>query len=152
MQVLLPATFPRLYGCFRSPARIVSCSVVIFGHVWKSPLRWSLTKYIPPDEGSPDLSSVDDVAGLMSDSGIGTGVKSSDEGPSPSSGSFYGLRSNTGFLHRSRSQSSWEADPDGFGRAGSKRLADMSRRRGTGSRGRGLLIRLRPIRTIRRGR
>jgi len=41
---------------------------------------------------------VDDVAGLMSDSGVRTSVDSSNSGPSLPAASFYGLGSNNGFL------------------------------------------------------
>ncbi|KAK1753821.1 hypothetical protein QBC47DRAFT_387182 [Echria macrotheca] len=71
-QVLIPATFPQLYGRgLRSPPKIVSTGAVIFGHCWKFPLRWSLTGDAPPTEGGPDAEP-DDVATLLSDSGLGT--------------------------------------------------------------------------------
>ncbi|KAK3339826.1 hypothetical protein B0T25DRAFT_466620 [Lasiosphaeria hispida] len=99
VQVLLPATFPHLFGRgLHSPTRIAPNGAVIFGHAWSFPLRWSLTKDVPPEEGEPDPPSVDDVAGLMSDSGVGTSVDSSNSGPSPPAASFYGLGSNDGFL------------------------------------------------------
>ncbi|KAK4196450.1 hypothetical protein QBC40DRAFT_287260 [Triangularia verruculosa] len=101
VQVLLPATFPELYGWgLRSPGRVVPQGAVIFGHSWKFPLRWSLTKDVPPEEGEPDPLSMDDVSGLMSDSGIGTSIDSSESGPTqPSKGTLYSLGSNPGFLH-----------------------------------------------------
>ena len=109
VQVLLPATFPQLYGRgLRSPARIISKGAVIFGHSWKYPLRWSLTKDTPPVEGEPDPPSMDEVSGIMSDSGIGTSVESSDSGPTPSSSHFYSMGSNAGFLHRGDSVGSGE--------------------------------------------
>ncbi|KAI2606645.1 hypothetical protein GGR54DRAFT_620587 [Hypoxylon sp. NC1633] len=78
VQILLPTNFPQLYGRgLRSPAKIVSKGAVIFGHSWKFPLRWSLTKDAPPEEGEPDLPSVDEVSGLFHDSGIGTSHNSS---------------------------------------------------------------------------
>lgn len=109
VQVLLPATFPRLYGQgLRSPARVVSNGAVIFGHCWKFPLRWCLTKDIPPKEGEPDPTSIEEVSGLMSDGGIGTSVES------PPSCSLYSLGSNVRFLHHGDSQSSWEGSANGL--------------------------------------
>jgi len=100
VQVLLPATFPQLFGRgLRSPARIVPNGAVIFGHAWSFPLRWSLTRDVPSEEGEPDPPSVDDVAGLMSDSRIGTSVDSSNLRPSPPARSFYGLGRNDGVLN-----------------------------------------------------
>lgn len=58
-----------------------------------------MTRDVPSEEGEPDPPSVDDVAGLMSDSGIGTSVDSSNLRPSPPARSFYGLGRNDGFLN-----------------------------------------------------
>ena len=114
-QVLLPTSFPRLYGReLRSPTRVVPRGAVIFGHSWKFPLRWSLTKDIPPEEGEPDSppstgnSGVSSNATLQSsDSGLGTsiGSGSSLDNARPTTTtttphSLYGLGSNVGFLHR----------------------------------------------------
>ncbi len=89
VQVIVPTAFPRLYSRgLRSPARLAPRGAVIFGHSWKFPLRWSLTKDIPP-EGEPDPPSVDDVSGLMYDSGIGT-----SDSQSGGQASLYGLGEN----------------------------------------------------------
>lgn len=106
VQVLLPTTFPQLYGRgLRSPARVVSRGAVIFGHCWKFPLRWSLTKDVPPVEGEPDPPSIDEVSSLMSDSGIGTSIAPSSSKPTPPSSSLYSLGSNVGFSYRGGSES-----------------------------------------------
>lgn len=95
VQVLLPATFPQFYGRgLRSPAKVVPKGAVIFGHSWKFPLRWSLTKDTPPEEGEPDPPSVDEVSNLMDDSGIGTSIDSSSGGDKSASPFFYSLGSN----------------------------------------------------------
>ncbi|KAK4161145.1 hypothetical protein QBC43DRAFT_218302 [Cladorrhinum sp. PSN259] len=113
VQVLLPTTFPQLYGRgLRSPAEVVSRGAVLFGHSWKFPLRWSLTKDIPPEEGEPDPPSIDEVSNLVSDSGLGTSIGSSplgDDKPTPTTTPphpLYSLGSNTGFVHRGDSLSS----------------------------------------------
>ncbi len=77
-QVLLPTNFPQLYGRgLRSPAAVISKGAVIFGHNFQFPLRWSLTKDAPPEEGPPSPPSLGEVSGLMDDSGIGTSIGSS---------------------------------------------------------------------------
>jgi len=113
-QVLLPATFPQLYGRgLRSPATVVPRGAVMFGHSWKFPLRWSLTKDIPPEEDEPDPPSMDEMSNLVSDSGLGTSVNSSPPGngstPTPTPPhSLYSLGGNAGFLHQGDSLAYWE--------------------------------------------
>ncbi|KAK3305182.1 uncharacterized protein B0T15DRAFT_531556 [Chaetomium strumarium] len=113
VQVLLPTSFPGLYGRgLRSPTRIVPEGAVVFGHCWKYPLRWSLTKDVPPVPGEPEPASVDEVSRSMSDSGIGESVESSDSGPAPSSSHhLYGLGNNVTFLHRDGSFQSISSEP-----------------------------------------
>lgn len=117
VQVLLPATFSQLYGRgLRSPPRIVSNGAVIFGHSWKFPLRWCLTKDVPPVEGEPDPPPTEEVSSMMSDSGIGTAIDSSDLGPTPwSSSSFYSQGSNGRFSYRESSRSPLSTTPRSSG-------------------------------------
>lgn len=104
VQVLLPATFPRLYGGgLRSPATLVTQGAVVFGHCWKFPLRWSLTSSAPPTEGKPELPSVGALTGSMYDSGIGTSIGSQTSNdstrPNPPSSSIYSLGENMRFVY-----------------------------------------------------
>ncbi|UNI19547.1 hypothetical protein JDV02_005727 [Purpureocillium takamizusanense] len=110
VQVLLPATFPQFYGRgLRSPAKVVPKGAVIFGHSWKFPLRWSLSKDVPPEEGEPDPPSLDEVSNLMDDSGIGTSIDSSSGGDTSASPFFYGLGNNPQVPCGSRDNSSIES-------------------------------------------
>jgi hypothetical protein len=113
VQVLLPTSYPELYGRgLRSPAHIIPEGAVVFGHCRKYPLRWSLTKDVPPVEGEPEPASVDEVSRSMSDSGIGESVESSDSGPAASSSSpLYRLGSNVTFLRRDGSFLSTSSEP-----------------------------------------
>jgi len=93
-QVLLPTNFPQLYGRgLRSPLSVISKGAVMFGHNFKFPLRWNLTKDVPPEEGELDPPSMAEALSPIIDSGIGTSIDSSSgQGLSPSS--FYDLGSN----------------------------------------------------------
>jgi len=68
VQVLLPSSFPKLWGK-RSPRTLARDGAVIFGHSAKFPLRWP-GRGEPPEEGEPVKAS--DVESLFHDSGIGT--------------------------------------------------------------------------------
>ncbi|KAJ3576123.1 hypothetical protein NPX13_g3802 [Xylaria arbuscula] len=79
VQVLLPATFPKLWGRkFKSPGDLGQAprGALIFGHSRRFPLRWG-------DRGDPEQGHADqdnDVEGLqssMQDSGIGSSLDSS---------------------------------------------------------------------------
>ena len=102
VQVLLPATFPKLWGRnFKSPGDISQAprGALIFGHSRRFPLRWG-------DRGDPEQGHADednDLEGLqtsMQDSGIGTSLDSSSGNdaqspPSTSSGSQSQERTGT---------------------------------------------------------
>jgi len=97
-------------------------------HSWKFPLRWSLTKDIPLEEGEPhsplsvaaaDIGTNSHAAFISSDRGLGTsiGSGSSLDNTKPTSTrttttphSLYRLRSNGGFLHRDHSRPSFDEE------------------------------------------
>ncbi|KAI9854954.1 MAG: hypothetical protein M1813_000619 [Trichoglossum hirsutum] len=69
VQVLLPATFLKIWGRgLRSPAKLASSGLVVFGHSWKFPLRWQARG--DPEEGEPE-SSVEKDDAYLHDSGVG---------------------------------------------------------------------------------
>ncbi|KAI0526679.1 hypothetical protein F5B22DRAFT_641819 [Xylaria bambusicola] len=79
VQVLLPASFPKLWGRnFRSPGDLSQATrgALIFGHSRRFPLRWG-------DRGDPEQghaeqdNELDDLNTSMQDSGIGTSLDSS---------------------------------------------------------------------------
>ncbi|KAI0201130.1 hypothetical protein F4808DRAFT_470051 [Astrocystis sublimbata] len=78
VQVLLPSSFPKLWGRnFKSPSNLAQAprGAVIFGHSRRFPLRWG--DWGDPEQGSPDLDQ--EVEGLQTsiqDSGIGTSLDS----------------------------------------------------------------------------
>jgi hypothetical protein len=80
---------------------VISKGAVIFGHNFNFPLRWSLTKDMPPEEGEPDPPTLDEISRLMDrDSGIGSSIENSS-GERMVSSSFYGLGSNLRLSHTS---------------------------------------------------
>ncbi|KAI0858157.1 hypothetical protein F4860DRAFT_505599 [Xylaria cubensis] len=85
VQVLLPATFPKLWGRnLKSPPdlKLTPMGAVIFGHNTCFPLRWGDRG--DPDEGQPD-QELEELESSINDSGIGTSLAS--PGPGMSDGS-----------------------------------------------------------------
>ncbi|KAI1738019.1 hypothetical protein F4680DRAFT_426828 [Xylaria scruposa] len=85
VQVLLPATFPKLWGRnLKSPQnlKLTPMGAVIFGHNTRFPLRWGDRG--DPDEGQPD-QELEELESYVHDSGIGTSLAS--PGPGMSDGS-----------------------------------------------------------------
>lgn len=85
VQVLLPATFPKLWGRnLKSPPdlKLAPMGAVIFGHSARFPLRWGDRG--DPDEGQPD-QELEELESSFHDSGIGT--SSASPGPGVSDGS-----------------------------------------------------------------
>ncbi|KAI0184312.1 hypothetical protein EV127DRAFT_239465 [Xylaria flabelliformis] len=85
VQVLLPATFPKLWGRnLKSPPdlKLTPMGAVIFGHNTRFPLRWGDRG--DPDEGQPD-QELEELESSINDSGIGTSLAS--PGPGMSDGS-----------------------------------------------------------------
>ncbi|KAK6857894.1 hypothetical protein PG995_005593 [Apiospora arundinis] len=81
VQVLLPATFPKLWGRgLGSPWNLEPGGALLFGHSKRFPFRWR-------DKGDPEVGQPEDEPsieelGLENDSGIGTSVgASSDAAP-----------------------------------------------------------------------
>lgn len=86
VQVLLPATFPKLWSRgLQSPTTLPTDGAVIFGHSWKFPLRWHARG--DPVEGEPEAST-DALEEKFHDSGIDTGSHPSVHGSSSSSGIY----------------------------------------------------------------
>ena len=73
VQVLLPSSFPKLWGR-RSPCKLAAEGAVIFGHSLKFPLRWPRLSDEDPKCGEPE--SVGDMDDLFRDSGLGTSLDS----------------------------------------------------------------------------
>lgn len=73
VQVLLPASFPNVWG-LRSPAKLVAEGAVLFGHSFKFPLRWKKGREAP-EPGEPDDEVEDELR--LTDSGIGSSLGSS---------------------------------------------------------------------------
>ncbi|KAJ2998820.1 hypothetical protein NUW58_g208 [Xylaria curta] len=77
VQVLLPATFPKLWGRnFKSPPdlKLAPMGALLFGHSTRFPLRWSDRG--DPEEGHLD-QDVQEMESSFQDSGIGTNSASS---------------------------------------------------------------------------
>ncbi|KAI0813423.1 hypothetical protein GGR55DRAFT_687682 [Xylaria sp. FL0064] len=101
VQVLLPATFPKLWGRnFKSPGDLSQAprGALIFGHSRRFPLRWG-------DRGDPEQGDADHDHELevlqvsMQDSGVGTSLESSSGNgvnSPPSAGSSSLLHERTG--------------------------------------------------------
>ncbi|KAI1130868.1 hypothetical protein F5Y10DRAFT_103811 [Nemania abortiva] len=79
VQVLLPATFPKLWGRnFKSPSDLAKAprGALIFGHSRRFPLRWGDRG--DPEQGHADQDhELDTLKSSMQDSGIGTSLDSS---------------------------------------------------------------------------
>ncbi|TGJ81092.1 hypothetical protein E0Z10_g7658 [Xylaria hypoxylon] len=87
VQVLLPATFPKLWGRnFKSPPnlKVAPAGALLFGHSTRFPLRWSDRG--DPEEGQPD-QELEELESSFHDSGIGTSLGSSGLGVSDESSS-----------------------------------------------------------------
>jgi hypothetical protein len=80
VQVLLPATFPKLWGRnFKSPPNLnlAPMGALLFGHSTRFPLRWCDRG--DPEEGQPD-QELRDLESSFYDSGMGTSLESSSLG------------------------------------------------------------------------
>jgi hypothetical protein len=87
VQVLLPATFPKLWGRnFKNPPdlNLAPAGALLFGHSRRFPLRWGDSG--DPQEGHPD-QEVEELESSFRDSGLGTSLASSSLGVTDSSSS-----------------------------------------------------------------
>ncbi|KAI1374831.1 hypothetical protein F4677DRAFT_461263 [Hypoxylon crocopeplum] len=78
VQVLLPATFPKLWGRgFKSPSDLLMTprGALLFGHSWRFPLKWSDQGI--PEEGHPNSGELEEMEVSFHDSAIGTSPGSS---------------------------------------------------------------------------
>ncbi|KAH6838544.1 hypothetical protein B0I37DRAFT_419478 [Chaetomium sp. MPI-CAGE-AT-0009] len=80
VQVLLPGTFPGIFGR-ESPRKLPAHGAVVFGHSSRFPLIWGPKKGDPPDVGEPeedvDMGEIAELSERFEDSGIGTSIGSS---------------------------------------------------------------------------
>jgi hypothetical protein len=111
VQVLLPATFPGLFGR-QSPRKLPAHGAVVFGHSAKLPLIWPGKKGEPPAVGEPageeeeDLE-VEEMAERFRDSGVGTSLGSRSLNESEGEeGRELGMEVDDGFAGRAVSSSS----------------------------------------------
>ncbi|KAI1430607.1 hypothetical protein GGR50DRAFT_182798 [Xylaria sp. CBS 124048] len=72
VQVLLPATFPKLWGRgFKSPVSLAPEGALLFGHNSRFPLRWR--DHGDPEEEKPD-QELAELEEIFEDSGIGSSL------------------------------------------------------------------------------
>ncbi|KAI1395613.1 hypothetical protein F4819DRAFT_477925 [Hypoxylon fuscum] len=78
VQVLLPATFPKLWGRgFKSPSNLALTpkGAFLFGHSWRFPLKWNDQGV--PEEGQPENHELEEMETSFHDSSIGTNLGAS---------------------------------------------------------------------------
>ncbi|EXJ66876.1 uncharacterized protein A1O5_10071 [Cladophialophora psammophila CBS 110553] len=107
VQVLLPATFPKLYG-LQSPRELAADGAVIFGHCCKFPLRWASRKI--PEKADADGAPMEDITNTpFYDPGhtrLGDNGSSSNATPDQPTSTSSDTPGSSSRLHKRRHRSS----------------------------------------------